>query len=416
MRIAWVKVGGLWPVTSGGRQRSFAMIAELARRHDVTLVTTHSGADDPDGLAAALPSCRIVSVPYDAPKQGSAAFAARLARSWLSPLPVDLHKWRVPAVRDAVDRAVRAHGVDLIVADFLAAVPNVPPAPGVPVICFSPNVEHQIWRRLRDVETRPLRRALLDVEWRKMRRVERRACRRAAVTIAVSADDRRRLEAEAPSAAVVDVPTGVDIDYFAPAAVPERPAHLVFSGSMDWYPNEDGVLYFATEVLPLIRAVRPDVTFSVIGRRPADRLRAVAERTGIELTGTVDDVRPHVAAGQLYVVPLRVGGGTRLKIFEALAMGKPVLSTTIGAEGLDVEDGRHLRLADGPAGFAAAVVELLEDPAARSRLGREGRRLVEARYSWASVTRVFEQQLERARRDPAPAVAAGSRPRWGAVS
>jgi glycosyltransferase involved in cell wall biosynthesis len=398
MRIVWVKVGGLWPITTGGRQRSFHMLSHLSRRHAVTVITTHGPADDPDGLRHALDTCEdVISVAYAAPKQGSAAFARRLARSWLSPLPVDLYKWRVPAVRDAIARVLAAGRTDVVVADFLTAVPNLPEPMGVPVVCFSHNVEHQIWRRLHDVEQSRLKRVLLDVEWRKMRREEAHACRRAAMTIAVSSDDRRRLSEAAPDVPITDVPTGVDIDFFSPRDVPRVPGRLVFSGSMDWYPNEDAILHFTAEILPIVRAVRPDVTLTVVGRRPSERLRAAALQAGIALTDTVPDVRPYVAEAELYVVPLRVGGGTRLKIFEALAMGMPVLSTTVGAEGLDLENGRHLRLADGPAAFAAAIVELLEDAPTRAALGREGRRLVETRYSWSSVTRVFERHLECAR-------------------
>jgi glycosyltransferase involved in cell wall biosynthesis len=399
MRVLWVKVGGLWPLNTGGRQRSFHMLSELARRHQVVLVTTHGPEDDPEGLKQSLQHCeRVVSIPHAAPKQGSPKFAAALARSWLSPLPVDLLKWRVPSVRQVVADLAARGGIEVVVADFLTAIPNVPGDVSAPTVHFSHNVEYQIWRRLCAVESRWWRRLLLEIEWRKVRRQERRACARTAMTIAVSADDRDRLASEAPGTTVVDVPTGVDIGYFQPGAEPEVANRLVFSGSMDWYPNEDAILHFIGEVLPLVRRERPDVSLVVVGRRPSDRLRAVAERAGVTVTGTVADVRPHLAEASLYVVPLRVGGGTRLKIFEALAMGKAVLSTTVGAEGLDVVDGRHLVLADGPEAFANAIAGLLGDSTRRRRLAAEGRRLVEDRYSWGQVTRAFERHLERARK------------------
>jgi glycosyltransferase involved in cell wall biosynthesis len=373
------------------------MLSELARPHQVTLVTTHGPADDPAGLSRELAHCeRVTSVPYTAAKRGSAAFAGALVRSWLSPLPVDLWKWRVAALRSEVAGIVRRKEADVIVADFLAGVPNVPLDAGVPVVFFAHNVEHQIWRRLADVETRAWMRRLLEVEWKKMRAEERRACEQTAMTVAVSADDRDRLAADAPNATVLDVPTGVDIRYFCPRDTPTVPGRLVFSGSMDWYPNEDAILYFIAENLPLVRRARPDVSLSVIGRQPSDRLKAAAAAAGVHVTGRVDDVRPHVAEGELYIVPLRVGGGTRLKIFEALAAGKPVLSTTIGAEGLDVENGRHLVLADGAEAFARETIALLNDAPRRQALGAEGRRIVEEKYSWAQVTKTFERYLEQA--------------------
>jgi glycosyltransferase involved in cell wall biosynthesis len=374
------------------------MLSELARRHQVSLVTTHGPSDDPAPLAQALRHCdRVVSVPFQAPKVGTPAFARAMGRSWLSPLPVDLWKWRSRDVLQTVRDVAAGARPDVIVADFLLGVHNVPSDLG-PVVHFSHNVEYQIWRRLHDVEPQAWKKMLLAMEWRKMRYAERAACRSAALTVAVSADDRDRLAAEAPGATVVDVPTGVDVEYFKPAAIPEVTGRLVFSGAMDWYPNEDGILHFMSTSLALVRRARPDVTLTVIGRNPSDRLRSAAAQHQVAVTGTVDDVRPHIAEGELYIVPLRVGGGTRLKIFEALAMGKPVLSTTVGAEGLAVENGRHLVLADGEEAFADAILRLLADADRRRALAAEGRRLVEEHYSWRQVTRVFEGYLDRARK------------------
>ena len=154
MRILWVKVGGLWPLTTGGRLRTFHILAELSRRHRVILLTTHGPGDDPEELAAQLPRCeQVVSVPYAMPKRGSARFALALLRSWLSPLPVDLWKWRVPALREAVGRIVATREMDLCVADFLFAAPNVPLDGPLPVVLFEHNVEYMIWKRLSEIET-----------------------------------------------------------------------------------------------------------------------------------------------------------------------------------------------------------------------------------------------------------------------
>jgi Glycosyltransferase len=159
---------------------------------------------------------------------------------------------------------------------------------------------------------------------------------------------------------------------------------------MDWHPNEDAVLYFIDAILPRIRSEVPAASFAVVGRNPSDRLRAAGERSGVLITGTVDDVRPFVREAAVYVVPLRAGGGTRLKIFEALSLGKAVVSTTVGAEGLALASGRDAVIADGPADFASAVVSLLRDPRRREALGTAGRRLVESRYTWTHVASEFE--------------------------
>jgi glycosyltransferase involved in cell wall biosynthesis len=397
MRILWVKVGGLWPPDRGGRLRSCHLISELSRRHQVTVATTHGPDESPEGLWDGLRGCEhVLSFPHRLAKQGTARFAAALCRSWLGRMPVDLWKGRVPALAREVRRRVEAREVDLCVADFLVTAANIPLMGPVPVVLFEHNVEHLIWRRLSLVERRAWRRALLELEWRKMRSWEARACASAALTVVVSEPDRALLAELAPSARLRAIPTGVDTGYFSPNGKPEAFGRLVFTGSMDWYPNEDAILYFIETVLPAIRREVPGVSLTVVGHHPTARLRAAASRREVLLTGTVDDVRPFVAEAAVYVVPLRIGGGTRLKIFEALAMAKAVVSTSVGAEGLPLIDGEHFLRADEPADFARAVVKLLKQPDSRRRLGLAGRRLVQARYSWAEVARRFESHLAEA--------------------
>jgi glycosyltransferase involved in cell wall biosynthesis len=386
-------MGGLWPPTSGGRTRSLQIVSELSRRHEVTVVTTHGEGDDPRGLADHLSRCeRIFSFAYSVPKRGSAEFPRAVARSWLSSDPVDLWKWRVPSVRECARDLLAAGNIDVCVADFLFAINNVPLRGPTPVVLFEHNVEYLIWKRLADLEKRPLHRALFEIEWRKLRSREADACRRATLTIAVSEDDRRRLAELAPGSRTAAVATGVDTSYFVESGCAPRPSTMVFCGSMDWHPNEDAVVHFADAILPRIRADVPDATLTVVGRNPSDRLRQVAARAGIVVTGTVEDVRPAVGEAAVYVVPLRAGGGTRLKIFEALSMSKAVVSTTVGAEGLGLESGRHFIAADEDEHFAREVVGLLRDPERRRRLGDAGRQLMEARYSWDIVARDFEQR------------------------
>jgi glycosyltransferase involved in cell wall biosynthesis len=394
MRILWVKIGGLWPPHTGGRLRSFHLVSELSRRHRVTVVTTHAPGDDPESLAAHLPCAEeVVSIPYAIPKRGSWRFAAALLRSWCSPLPVDLLKFRVPGVVQAVEQRLGAQRVDICVADFFSATANVPMTTPVPVVFFAHNVEYMIWKRLCEAEGRRLPRLLLALEWRKLRRSEAQACARASMTLTVSEVDRTRLAADAADAAIRAIPTGVDTSYFAPRGSEEIPAALVFTGSMDWYPNEDAVLYFLESILPRIRREVPGASFSIVGRSPTARvIAAAAAAAGVQVTGTVDDVRPHIARAAVYVVPLRIGGGTRLKIFEAFAMGKAVVSTTVGAEGLPLVSGQHFIQADDPADFAGAVVGLLRDPLRCRSLGAAGRELVETRYSWTQVAREFEER------------------------
>ena len=394
LRILWVKVGGLWPPTTGGRLRSLHMIGELSQRHRISLLTTRHPADEAASLRIRLSACeRVESLPYTLPKQGSARFALAVARSWASPYPADLWRWRIPAVRARIRERMK-EGVDLCVADFLVAMPNLPIRTSAPVVLFEHNVEYMIWKRLHEVEKRPWRRAMLALEWRKMRQYEAKACARVGLTVAVSEADRALLVANAPDADIRAIGTGVDTAYFHPNGAAEAPAALVFTGSMDWYPNEDAMLYFVAAILPELRRKVPGISLAVVGRDPSDRLRAACAAAGVQVTGTVADIRPFVAEAAVYVVPLRIGGGTRLKIFEALAMGKAVVATRVGAEGLPIVSGQHFLQADSPTDFAQAVVTLLKDTAHRRALGMAGRRLVEERYSWTQVTKQFEAHCE----------------------
>jgi glycosyltransferase involved in cell wall biosynthesis len=391
MRILWVKMGGLWPSTTGGRVRSLHIVSALCRHHRVTLVTTHGPGDDPEGLARRLPDChQVVSIPYDVPKRGSSAFPLTVARSWLSSYPVDLWKWRIDEVRDQVREIASREQSEIIVSDFLFAAANVPLGGDVPVVLFEHNVEYLIWKRLSTLEQNPLKKLLFEIEWRKLRDKEAELCGLADLTIAVSEEDRMRLADLAPAATTGAIPTGVDTSYFAPAGRPQIPARLVFSGSMDWHPNEDAVLYFGETILPKIRDEVPHATFAIVGRNPTQRLREAAQRLGMIVTGTVADVRAYLDEAEVYVVPLRAGSGTRMKIFEALGMAKAVVSTTVGAEGLALTDQQEFIAADEPQDFADAVVHLLHDEPRRRALGEAGRRLVVERYSWDQVGCAFE--------------------------
>jgi glycosyltransferase involved in cell wall biosynthesis len=199
---------------------------------------------------------------------------------------------------------------------------------------------------------------------------------------------------------VSDVPTGVDTEFFQPTgSVAPAPHNLVFTGSMDWLPNEDAIRWFTGEVLPRVRRTLPDVELTVVGRDPFPGLLELSARDpGVVVTGRVADVRPYMERAAAYVVPIRVGGGTRLKIYEAMAMAKPVISTTVGAEGLPVRDGQELLIGDTPDEFAAAVVRVLEDEVLARELGARAAATVRARFGWDKVAASFAESCERALR------------------
>ena len=231
-----------------------------------------------------------------------------------------------------------------------------------------------------------------------MLRFEERTLARFDGVLAVSDADRETLHALYPGAIrqpVHVVPTGVDTEFFSPAPSEPGSRNLVFTGSMDWLPNEDAMNYFCRDILPLVRAEQPDVTLSIVGRTPTPAVKRLAEVPGVTVTGRVDDVRPYMKAAAVYVVPLRIGGGTRLKIFEAMSMAKAVVSTTVGAEGLPVTSGGNAMLADQPASFARAIVELLRDVDRRAALESAARALVVEHYDWSAVAGSLESALVR---------------------
>jgi glycosyltransferase involved in cell wall biosynthesis len=345
--------------------------------------------------------CRTLeTVPRTDAAKGTLKFYADAARYIVDPLPYAVAKYRSDAYAARVRQLLTTGKFDAVVSDFLPPAANLPRTLPVPSVLFTHNVEAEIWRRHVETAGNPIKRTLLTQQWDRMLRFEREALSRFDVVLAVSeadGDTFNRLYPGALRHPVHVVKTGVDTAYFTPLPGRERRAHLVFTGSMDWLPNEDGMLYFVRDVLPRIRETEPDVTVSIIGRAPTPSVRRLAEQSGIEVTGRVDDVRPHVAAGDVYIVPLRIGGGTRLKIFEAMSMGKAVVSTTIGAEGLPVNVGTDIVIADEPAAFADAVVTLIRDTERRRRIEAAARRLVVDRYDWAAVASDFEAALMTAR-------------------
>jgi glycosyltransferase involved in cell wall biosynthesis len=312
----------------------------------------------------------------------------------LSPQPYNITKYCRPDVRRRLHALLQQETYDVILCDFMAAAGVIPWDHPTPKVLFTHNVEATIWRRHYEVATNLIWKAISWQEWRKMEAAERRYLRLADHVLTVSETDRDAFLPFVNPEKLTVIPTGVDVDYFQPMPVDEIADSLVFTGSMDWLPNEDAIFYFVGSVLPLIQQQCPNVSLEVVGRSPSRRLQALAEtEKSLRLTGWVEDIRPFVARGSVCIVPLRVGGGTRLKIFEAMAMSKAVASTSVGAEGLPVRTGENILLADTPRDFAEAVVNLLRDPKRRKQLGTAARTLVQEKYSWQKVTENFARTL-----------------------
>ena len=393
MRILWIKTELLHPVDKGGRIRTYQMLRALARQHHVTYLCLDDGGAAPDAAERAREYAQeLIAVPFRPPAKSGAGLAFALLRNLFSPLPYAVARYRSSALRERVGRLAAA--ADLIVCDFLFPSLNVPERLPAPAVLFQHNVEAKIWERYVSVPQHPLRRAYFRLQWRRMRRYEARQCRRFTAVVAVSAADAEVIRSEYSAKSVGAVPTGVDLDYFtARGSPPQESRELVFVGSMDWMPNDDAIRWFAGEVFPEVQKRIVDVRLVVVGRSPSPGLRELASRNrGIEITGTVADVRPYLARAALSIVPLRVGGGTRLKVYEAMASQVPVVSTAIGAEGLPLHSGEHLLIADSAQEQVSAICALLEDPARASALAANALAFVRQHCSWDAVAERFISQ------------------------
>jgi sugar transferase (PEP-CTERM/EpsH1 system associated) len=394
MNILWVKAGGLVPPDSGGKIRSFNILRELARQHSVTFFSFHAAQDNDPHRDLEKMFHRVICVPLKLPQPKSLAEFFEYTSSILSREPYSLTKYCRPEVRNKLHALLKREMYDVIVCDFMAAAGVIPWDWPTPKVLFTHNVEAAIWQRHHQVASNPLWKTISWWEWRRMEAAERRYLRLADHVLTVSETDRDAFATVLDPGKVTVIPTGVDIDYFQSMPVEETPNSLVFTGSMDWLPNEDAILFFVDAILPLIERKNPLVSLEVVGRSPSRKLQALAEtKSNVHLTGWVEDVRPFAGRGAVCIVPLRIGGGTRLKIFEAMAMSKAVVSTSLGAEGLPVQSGENIVLADRPEDFAQAILTLLNDAGERKRLGTAARALVEDKYSWQKVSESFASTL-----------------------
>jgi glycosyltransferase involved in cell wall biosynthesis len=400
MKILWVKAGKLLPVDTGGKIRSYNLLRHLAGQHKVSLLSYYGGRRDLEyeaEIVRQLPGARTI---YTAAPESKLAQTLDYIFRLPAHAPYAVTKFTHPEVRRTVTQWLAADRpakdrFDVAVCDFLSASLNFPDVLHVPTVLFQHNVETVLWRRMAQTESTPWRKLSYRIEAGKMARYEKAALAKFHHVIAVSDGDRDEMKALDPRCPLTVVSTGVDTNqYRVGPSAPGNPPIVVFTGSMDWEPNIDAVEYFCSEIWPAVLAAFPEARFQIVGRNPHGRVRRLAS-ANVEVTGTVPSVADFLSAATVVIVPLRIGGGTRLKIFEAMAMGKAVVSTSIGAEGLDVTPGRDLLLADDPAGFTAGILRLFREPALRRQYEQAAASLA-LRYDWAQIAQRFADVLRAA--------------------
>jgi len=381
-----------YPPSSGGAIKTYNFLKHLGARHDVSLLTFVRSGDEVQFLSHLAPYCRgidfcvigrsrLLNMRY-ALKSLLAGRSFIITRDW--------HPDMYAKVRNLLDNQP-----DLIYVDHLQMFQFVPDPPPCPVVLDDHNIEWRIIERFASAGAAPFRRLFASLEWRKLRSYELDACRRAGLVFTVTPQDKSVLVSSGiPEQKIVSLPVGVDVDSFTPVRSTADDRKVLTFGTMSWPPNVDAVTYFVRAIYPLVKRQVSDVRFTVIGANPPREIRALEDQDrSINIAGFVEDIQAAAQGAAAFVAPLRIGSGIRVKILDAMAMGLPVVTTSVGCEGILLQPGEHALVTDAPGEFADAVVHLLLDPRERLCLGSAGRKLVESLYSWPPILHRLDQAL-----------------------
>jgi polysaccharide biosynthesis protein PslH len=374
-----------YPTRSGFTTRVYQLARQLSARHDVT-VLSYAWPHERDGVAglAAQMSVRAVERKPLSPMAKRAAQALTI----MSPHAYSCREVHSKAMQKAIDEVCSTRNFDVIQLESSILCSFQFPR-DTPLVIDEHNIEYEVFQRMSEGERSLPRRAFNHLEYLRFRRFEQACWARADACVVTSEREVAPVLVCASDTPVAVVPNAVDLDYFAPADAPCEPHTIVFNGTLNYRPNIDAAHFLIDDIWPLVRERYPDAKLTLIGSSDGVDTRPLAG-PGVELLGEVPDIRPWIGAAAAVVVPVRIGGGTRLKVVEGLAMGKAMVSTALGCEGVAVRDGEHLLIADDAPAFASRIFNLFEDPALRHALGQAGRRLMETRYSWELATARLE--------------------------
>lgn len=392
MRILIIAHKVPYPPRGGATLRNFNLLKECSKTHKIHLITftQEPYLRDPDKLEASIEGlkqyCEEVKV-FKIPTDGKRLrWLLMLFFNLFSPLPYSVSRFWSRGMVSAVRESVAKNSFDVVEIGTIALVKYASLAPGIPKLLIHHNIESMLLKRRSRTEKNPLAKAYLALQAYKLKRLERKACEFIDAHTTVSELDKQILLQSCPRINATVVDNGVDTDYFQPSSIATTPNSLVYAGSMNWYPNAEAMIYFVRDIWPIIINKLPDIEMNLIGADPPQILVEHSKRdTNFKIYGFVDDVRPYIRSTAAYIVPITVGGGTRLKILDAMAMGKAIVSTSIGCEGIDVKDGENILIADTPEEFAEKTMAVLGDEALRKRLGDAARKTAEQKYSWTHI-------------------------------
>ena len=393
MKILFLSITVPFPPTDGGRIRVLNLLKQIAQKNQISFLALETTPTDLEGITYLRELGIDAHLVQHAPNLPPLRLQT-IVRAFIKKQPITVARYYFPAFRQKFDALLANNAFDLIDYEYFHAAQYRVKA-DLPTLLTAHNVDSHIWCRLCERTDNPMRKFLFWTQKRAFNRYERVMLPKFDAIACTSEIDRALLQNICPDVTIEVIPNGVDTELYQPNHTLEEEATLVYTGSMDWYPNEDAVLYLADEIFPLIQARHANVKFYIVGQDATAQVRKLAERPGITVTGRVADVKPYIARATVYVVPLRIGSGTRLKILEALAMEKAVVSTTIGEEGLNLIDGEEIVIADKPVRFADAVIQLIADKGMRQRIGKQGRQRVEADYDWRRIGEKLHQLYEK---------------------
>jgi len=386
MKVLFVISQLPYPPDTGAKIRTFNLLKRVASDYEITLISFGREEKEKEKIEALRKFCKRIILISEKKSKWTSFLCSIAGR-----LPYSIRRYYSSKMERLIKKLINSENFDLIHCDSLQMSFNLRSVNSIPKVLTEHNVESQIWQRWASEEKNFLKRYFIKGQYKKISCYEFEILKMFDCCIAVSEEDKKIIEENSQIKKVWVVPNGVDCDYFDPDKMKslhllEKEFSLIFTGSLDWYPNQDALIYFFTEIYPLLKKRIPQISINIVGRNPSKSILKFARRdNSINIVGRVEDIRPFIFASQIFVVPLRIGGGTRLKILEAMAMAKPVISTSVGAEGLGVTHEENIILADNPYEFASKILRLFEDKNLREKIGKNARQFVKEKYDWNIV-------------------------------
>jgi len=391
MNILFLSTKLPYPPLSGAKIRDFNLIKQISKKHKIILVSFIQDEKEKENLKFLKPYCQIIKVIKE---RGKINLFISFVISLFSRKPFTIAKYYSPKMKQLIKKIFDDNKIDLIHCGHLHMAQYVENLKGMPKVLDEHNIEYFLIKRYIDKQKNIFKKAFVFLmQYLKLARYEPAIAQKFEHCLVVSEVDKRNLKMISSNASASVVPNGVDIDFYKKNEETKIEQNsLVFTGAMNWFPNEDAILYFYDEIWSHIKKEIDNLCLYIVGCNPSNKITNLSKQEkNIIVTGYVDDVRPYIAKSSVYIVPLRIGGGSRLKILEALSMGKAVVSTSIGCEGLNVTDNENILIADFPKEFARKTLILLRNKELCQKLGNNGRRLVESFYSWKNIYKKLDK-------------------------